>query len=140
MGLRERLRGALGGGGEQPEPVEPPLDEAGRRRQLDDLEEAVRQLARSMAGETARMTNPGWSGRVEEYRWVAAEAARLSRHGFTRAELLDLANEVRPLYVARGGEPPAEYAEFADEQDQVLAAAEALRAPLPSETPPPGQP
>ena len=132
MGLVDRLRGALGGHAEA-EPVEPPLDEAARRAQLDDLDDALRGLARAMAAEVALMTNPGWSGRVDEYRWVAGEAVRLSKHGFTRADLLDLANEVRPLFVPGAGEPPAEYARFAADQQRVLDATEALRATLPSE-------
>ena len=78
------------------------------------------------------MGNPGWRGRVEDYRWAANEAAALGRTEFTRAEILDLANQIAPLY-APGGAVPAEYAVYQTEQARLLEAVEELRRPLPSE-------
>ena len=60
-------------------------------------------------------------------------AGRLSNEGFTRAELLDLANQVRPLYAPSLHQPPQEYLPYTDQQAVLLAAVAALRTPLPSE-------
>lgn len=132
MGLIDRLRGRREDE-EDDVPPEPPLDVDARRVQLDDLERALRTISRSMAAETARMTNPGWRGRVEDLRFAANEAGRLSNEGFTRAELLDVANQVRPLYAPSSSQPPQEYLPYADQQAALLAAVAALRSPLPSE-------
>ena len=133
MGLLDRLRGRGEDDGDDEVPPEPPLDVDARRAQLDDLERALRTISRAMAAETARMANPGWRGRVEDLRFAANEAGRLSNEGFTRAELLDLANQVRPLYALSLDQPPQEYLPYADQQAVLLAAAAALRTPLPSE-------
>jgi hypothetical protein len=133
MGLLDRLRGRREDDGDDEVPPEPPLDVDARRAQLDDLERALRTISRAMAAETARMTNPGWRGRVEDLRFAANEAGRLSNEGFTRAELLDLANQVRPLYAPSLDQPPQEYLPYADQQAVLLAAVAALRTPLPSE-------
>jgi hypothetical protein len=133
MGLLDRLRGRREDDGDDEVPPEPPLDVDARRAQLDDLERALRTISRGMAAETARMTNPGWRGRVEDLRFAANEAGRLSNEGFTRAELLDLANQVRPLYAPSLPQPPREYLPYADQQAALLAAVATLRAPLPSE-------
>ena len=137
MGLMDRFRA-----GRQPrEDAEedtgapPPVDEAARREQLIELDDALRRLARNLAADADRMRNPGYALRVSDYREVAAEAARLERDGFDRAALTDLANQVVPL--VRGGvELPPEYAAVADDHQRVMDAAEALRAVLPSEEAP----
>ena len=113
------------------EPVVLPVDVPARRAQLAELESALRELAGAMAGEE-RMANPGWHGRVDDLRFAATEAAKLSRVEFDRAALQDLAAEVRPLYGP--GDVPAEYAPYQAEHDRVLAAADALREPLPGES------
>jgi hypothetical protein len=133
MGLFDRLRGRREDDGDEDVPPEPPLDVDARLAQLDDLERALRTISRAMAAETARMTNPGWRGRVEDLRFAANEAGRLSNEGFTRAEMLDLANQVRPLYAPSLSQPPMEYLPYADQQAALLAAVAALRTPLPSE-------
>lgn len=107
------------------------LDMEARQAQLDELENALRALARAMAAEEERMANPGWRGRIEDLRFAANEAGRLSHEGFDRAGLQDVAAQVRPLY---SGEPvPAEYAPYAGEHERVLAAVAQLRADLPGE-------
>jgi hypothetical protein len=135
MGLLDRVKAALGGrdddGGEA---IELPVDVDARRKQLGDLEEALRVLARAMAEDEGRMVNPGWRGRVADLRFAADEAGRLAGQGFDRAALGDLAAEVRPLY-GHGPVPP-EYAPYQAAHDRVLAATESLRAPLPSESGP----
>ena len=136
MGLLDRMKAALGDHGGE-EPVAPPVDEPARREQLDTLERSLRELARSMAGDASQELNPGWRGRISDLRFAADEAARLSKEGFDRAALQDLAAIVRPLYPS-GAPVPEEYAPYRAKHDRVLAAVEALRAPLPSESGPAG--
>ncbi|HSK26765.1 MAG TPA: hypothetical protein VK894_07640 [Jiangellales bacterium] len=137
MGLLDRLRGRdpEDDGAAAVEAPEPPLDAETRGAQLDALEQALRTLSRAMADD-AHIANPGWSGRVDDLRFAANEAGRLSHEGFTRADLLDLVNQVRPLYPPGLATPPAEYAAYAEMQAQVLDAVAALRAPLATEQPP----
>jgi hypothetical protein len=138
MGLIDRVKAAFGGGNhtaaEPVEIAEAPVDVDARRAQLEELAEALTALVRGMSGDPGRMVNPGWRGRVEDLRFGAAEAARLSRRGFDRAALLDLVAEVRPLYGS--GPVPPEYAPYQAAHERVAAAAQALRQPLPSETGP----
>lgn len=122
------------GGSDAPdadEPVVLPVDLPARRAQLESLENALRELARAMVGDEERMTNPGWRGRIDDLRFAANEANKLSRTEFDRAALQDLAAEVRPLYGP--GEVPEEYAPYQTEHDRVIAAAAALRERLPTE-------
>jgi len=132
MGVFDRVRAALGATGQDTEvAVEPRLDTEARRAQLDELEQALRALARQMAARDELMVNPGWRGRVEDLRFAAGEAARLSRSGFDRAALDDLAAQVRPLYGP--GPVPPEYAPHQEAHDRVLAAVAAIRGPLDQE-------
>jgi hypothetical protein len=133
VGLVDRVK-ALFGSSDAPnadEPVVLPVDLPARRAQLEDLENALRELARAMAADEERMANPGWRGRIDDLRFAANEAAKLSRTEFDRAALQDLAAEVRPLY--GGGNVPEEYAPYQTEHDRVLAAAAALRERLSTE-------
>jgi hypothetical protein len=136
MGLLDRVKAMLGHSvdDEEDEAVAAvaPVDVEARRSQLDELEEALRSLARAMAANGTLLANPGWRGRVDDLRFAANEAARLSHAGFDRVALQDLAAEVRPLY--RSGEVPPEYAPFQAEHERVQAAVGALRSPLPSES------
>lgn len=135
MGIFDRVRDLIGGSGADETPAEPPLDVQARTSQLVELEDALRALARAMAARDDLMSNPGWRGRVDDLRFAANEASRLSSAGFDRVALFDLAAEVRPLY--RGTDVPAEYAPYGEEHERVLTATAALREPLPSETFPP---
>lgn len=138
MGLLDRVKAAFGGRDQETampvEIAEAALDVDARRAQLDELSAALTVLVRAMSADGDRMRNPGWLGRIEDLRFGAAEAARLSRRGFDQAALLDLAAEVRPLYGS--GPIPPEYAPYQAEHERVTAAAQALRAPLPSESGP----
>jgi hypothetical protein len=136
MGLFDRVKEMFNrdGGDEAPDL---PLDVERRRAQLDELEDALRSLAGVMAEDGERMRNPGWRGRVEDLRFAANEAGRLSHEGFDRAALHDLAAEVRPLYGP--GPIPPEYAAFTAEHERVVGAAQVLRETLPSEAEPPAQ-
>jgi hypothetical protein len=140
MGLLDRFRRdrAEGeGGSDEDHGTPPPVDVEVRSEQLIELDDALRTLARNLAADEDRMRNPGWAGRVSDYRAVAAEAATLERDGFDRADLTDLANQVVPLYRA-GADVPEEYTAVAEAHDRVMDAADALRAVLPSEQAAPG--
>ncbi|WP_129670176.1 hypothetical protein [Phytoactinopolyspora endophytica] len=134
MGLFDRVKDMFSGdSGEAP--PELPLDVETRRAQLDELENALRDLARAMAGDEDRISNPGWRGRVEDLRFAANEAGRIAHEGFDRAALHDVAAEVRPLY--NPGQVPPEYAPYTAQHERVLQAVAALRSTLPSESGPP---
>ncbi len=134
MGLMDRWRSRAKdeGGDEDDTGTPPPVDVAARSSQLIELDDALRALARGMAADAERMRNPGWAGKVADYRAVAAEAAALERDGFDRASLTDLANQVVPLF-RPGAAMPEEYASVQDAHQRVLDAADALRAVLPAE-------
>ena len=134
MGLLDRWRARARdeGGDEDDAGAPPPVDVAARSAQLIELDDALRSLARGMAADTDRMRNPGWSGKVADYRAVAAESATLERDGFDRASLTDLVNQVVPLF-RPGTEVPREYVDVAEAHQRVLDAADAIRAVLPSE-------
>lgn len=135
MGLMDRLRGGRARAADESEDdtgAPPPVDVGTRSQQLIELDDALRSLARSLAADTDRMRNPGWAGKVADYRAVAAAAAQLERDGFDRADLTDLAAQVVPLY--RDGSPvPPEYESVHEAHTRAMAAAEALRAVLPAE-------
>ncbi len=137
MGLLDRFRrdrSAAEGesGSEEDHGTPPPVDVPARSEQLIELDDALRALARGLAADTDRMRNPGWAGKVSDYRAVAAEAAALERDGFDRAALTDLANQVVPLYRA-GASTPDEYVAVEQAHERAMAAADALRGVLPSE-------
>jgi hypothetical protein len=138
MGLLDRMKAAFGSEAhvaeELVETPDVPLDVDARRAQLEELKASLTALATAMSEDQGRIANPGWRGRIEDVRFGAAEAERLSRRGFDRAALLDLAAEVRPLYGS--GPVPPEYAPYQAAHERVVAAVEAVRTPLPSETGP----
>ena len=111
MGLMDRWRSRAKGddADEDDTGTPPPVDVAARSAQLIELDDALRTLAREMAADGDRMSNPGWSGKVADYRAVAAESATLERDGFDRASLTDLVSQVVPL--------PSD---FADPSDRLL--------------------
>ncbi len=135
MGLMDRLRGGRAAEtkeSEEDDGTPPPVDVQARSQQLIELDDALRTLARGLAADSDRMLNPGWAGKVADYRAVAADAAALESDGFDRAALTDLAAQVVPLY--RDGMPvPSEYEAVVTEHARAMAAAAALRAVLASE-------
>ena len=106
------------------------LDVEARRRQLQRLEQGLDTLATEMRAKQS-MDNPGWRARVNEYSRQAGDAAD-QRRAPTREGMLDLVFEIRPVFT---GEVPAGLETLVPLQDEVLAAAEALREVLPSEQP-----
>lgn len=126
----DRLRAGRQGSSQESEEdfgTPPPVDLAARGQQLIELDDALRTLARAMAADTERMRNPGWAGKVADYRTVAADAAAMERDGFDRAALTDLASQVVPLYRAGTAVPP-EYEALVAEHERAMAAVETLRA------------
>lgn len=134
MGLMDRFRSSRKDSDESTEDTgtPPPVDVSARSEQLIELDDALRTLARAMAADTERMRNPGWAGKVADYRTVAADAAAMERDGFDRAALTDLASQVVPLYRAGAAVPP-EYEALVADHERAMAAVAALRAVPPSE-------
>lgn len=105
------------------------VDVETRTPQLLRLERALDALAAEMRAEQS-MDNPGWRGRVNEYSRLAGECMQLRRGPLTREGLLDLVFEIRPVF---SGPVPAGLEGLLPLQDEVMAAAEDLRRPLPGE-------
>ncbi|HEY6739298.1 MAG TPA: hypothetical protein VI076_10655 [Actinopolymorphaceae bacterium] len=106
------------------------LDIEARTAQLEELERQLDRLVEVMRANTERMANPGWRERVAEYKRISGQAYTLRRGGFTREQLLDLAFEVRPVM---SGELPSDVEAVRPLQDELMAAADALRTVLPQE-------
>ena len=105
------------------------VDVERRTPQLIRLEHALDALANQMRAHQT-MDNPGWRGRVNEYSRLAGEALQLRRGPMTREALLDLVFEVRPVF---SGAIPEGLEGIGPLQDELMAAAEDLRALLPTE-------
>lgn len=105
------------------------VDEAARTPQLLRLERALDALANEMR-QCQTVDNPGWRGRINEYSMLAGEAMQLRRGQMTREAILDLVFAVRPVF---HGPTPPELESLVPLQDEAMAAAEALRSPLPTE-------
>jgi hypothetical protein len=105
------------------------LDAERRKPQLLRLEKALDALAAAMR-ENSTMDNPGWRGRVNEYRRLAGDAMQLRRGEISREGVLDLVFEIRPVF---SGPVPPGMENLQPLQDEVLAAAEDLRELMPGE-------
>ena len=111
------------------------LDTTTRVRQLLVLADSLDDLAAAMRGDAAQRYNPGWAGRIDEYTAAAERARTLRREGFTLDDLLDLAAEVRPLFVrGQGVAPDPAMLALEPQQDAVMAGVAALRVAAPGET------
>lgn len=107
------------------------LDIDARRHQLEVLEQALDGLTRLMRERPDLMENPGWRAKVTEYDMVASEAMQLRRTTPTREALLDLGFEVRPAVTQ--STTSADLQAIVAQQEQALAAAQALIDVLPNE-------
>ncbi|MDX6320246.1 MAG: hypothetical protein QOF52_104 [Propionibacteriaceae bacterium] len=105
------------------------LDVPARQEQLARLELALDALASAMR-EAQSVDNPGWRARVNEYSRLAGEAMVQRRGTPTREGLLDLAFEIRPVFV---GPVPAGLEDLVPLQDKVMALSAELSAVLPGE-------
>ncbi len=106
------------------------LDVEQRRAQLLRLERALDALVGAMKEDQSRLRNPGWRERVAEYGRLAGEAMTQRKSELARDRMLDLAFEVRPVFT---GPIPPELEAVGPLQDEVMAAADALREVLPGE-------
>ncbi|HYP43993.1 MAG TPA: hypothetical protein VEQ66_02225 [Propionibacteriaceae bacterium] len=109
--------------------VEVTLDSERRKAQLSRLEAALDALAAEMREEQS-MDNPGWRARVNEYNRLAGEAMALRQGPLTRAAVLDLVFEVRPVFTST---MPEGMERIGPLQDEVMTAADDLRQLLPGE-------
>ena len=105
------------------------LDVPARQEQLARLELALDALVSAMR-EAQSVDNPGWRARVNEYSRLAGEAMVQRRGTPTREGLLDLAFEIRPVFV---GPVPAGLEDLVPLQDKVMALSAELSAVLPGE-------
>lgn len=128
VGLFSKLRGR--GDGDDSDRVLV-LDVEARRHQLEVLEQALDGLTRLMRERPDLMENPGWRAKVTEYDMVASEAMQLRRATPTREALLDLGFEVRPAVTQ--STTTADLQAIVAQQEQALAAAQALIDVLPNE-------
>lgn len=124
--LKKLFKGKEDSGADRPVTLDLPA----RRAQLQDLEDALDDLAGRMRDRESLMDNPGWRGRAAEYTRVAGAATLLRKGTPTRESLLDLTFEVRPVF---NGEVPADLSELKPLQERALAAAQALQDLLPGE-------
>lgn len=106
------------------------LDAEQRKAQLLRLEQSLDALVAAMKEDRTRLQNPGWRERVAEYGRLAGEAMTQRQATLSRDRLLDLVFEVRPVFT---GPIPPELEQIGPLQDEVMAAAEALREVLPGE-------
>ncbi|GAB3766133.1 hypothetical protein [Microlunatus parietis] len=106
------------------------LDVEQRKAQLLRLEQSLDALVAAMKEDRTRLQNPGWRERVAEYGRLAGEAMTQRQATLSRDRLLDLVFEVRPVFT---GPIPPELEQIGPLQDEVMAAAEALREVLPGE-------
>ncbi|MFC7623563.1 hypothetical protein [Microlunatus sp. GCM10028923] len=106
------------------------LDVEQRKAQLLRLEQSLDALVAAMKEDRTRLENPGWRARVAEYGRLAGEAMTQRQATLARDRLLDLVFEVRPVFT---GPIPPELEQIGPLQDEVMAAAEALREVLPGE-------
>jgi hypothetical protein len=105
------------------------LDVEARRPQLLRLEQGLDALASAMR-RVQTVDNPGWRERINEYSRLAGDAMVMRKGTPTREGVLDLVFEVRPVFT---GPPPPELEVLVPLQDEVLEAAEELRALRPGE-------
>lgn len=106
------------------------VDQAARKAQLIELEEALTALITAMSAPPAPVQNPGWQGRIRDYAWVRGEVMVLTSGTITHDGLYDLMLGVRPVF---RGAVPDEYAFIAPLQERMLSAVRVMQTPLPTE-------
>jgi len=129
MGLLSRLFGKQDD--DDAPVVQRPLDQDARRAQLHDLEIALEELIAAMEQPPSPVTNPGWQGRLKDYKWSQGGATMLQKQTITREELVDITAGVRPVFGPTG--PTAGLEHLAPLSDRVQTLIRALEDPLPSE-------
>lgn len=78
------------------------FDREAVRPHLNALIDALGQLADAMDDDAARMSNPGWRGRLKDLRNARGDLRLLTRRAeFSKDELFEVLTTVRPLYRGR---------------------------------------
>ncbi|HIT74531.1 MAG TPA: hypothetical protein IAA98_03005 [Candidatus Avipropionibacterium avicola] len=111
--------------------VSRPLDQEARTAQLTELEDALEALVTAMETPPSPTENPGWQGRIKDYRWAQGGCLMLKKTVITRDGLVEVTAGLRPLFGVDG--PPEGLGHLAALSDDVIAKARVLEAPLPSE-------
>lgn len=100
------------------------FDREAVRPHLNALIDALGQLADAMDDDAARMSNPGWRGRLKDLRNARGDLRLLTRRAeFSKDELFEVLTTVRPLY---RGQPPKDFAHLASLNTVVVAQIEAV--------------
>lgn len=100
------------------------FDREAVRPHLNALIDALGQLADAMDDDAARMSNPGWRGRLKDLRNARGDLRLLTRRAeFSKDELFEVLTTVRPLY---RGQPPKDFAHLASLNTVVVAEIEAV--------------
>ena len=100
------------------------FDREAVRPHLNALIDALGQLADAMDDDAARMSNPGWRGRLKDLRNARGDLRLLTRRAeFSKDELFEVITTVRPLY---RGQPPKDFAHLASLNTVVVAQIEAV--------------
>lgn len=107
------------------------LDQDARRSQLAELAAALDELITSMEQPPAPVDNPGWQGRLKDYRWSQGGAVMLQKQVITREDLVEITAGLRPVFGVAGPVPGLE--RLARLSDRVQAIVKIIEAPLPSE-------
>lgn len=111
--------------------VERPLDQEARRAQLTELDAALGKLITAMEEPPSPVDNPGWQGRVKDYRWAQGGCALLQKTQVTRDGLVEITAGLRPVFGLDG--PPDGLEHLVPLSDEVIRLSRALEAPLSSE-------
>ena len=100
------------------------FDREAVRPHLNALIDALGQLADAMDDDAARMSNPGWRGRLKDLRNARGDLRLLTRMAeFSKDELFEVLTTVRQLY---RGQPPKDFAHLASRNTVVVAQIEAV--------------
>ena len=101
-----------------------PFDEAAVRPLIEALIDATGELIEAMSTDESPTNNPGWAGRVRDFRNTRGDLRiLLKRRTFGRDELFDVLITARPLF---RGTPPAAYAHLTGPNSLVIETIEAV--------------
>lgn len=130
MGLLSRI---FGRNDDDDTPVaERPLDQTARRAQLTELDAALDKLITAMETPPSPVDNPGWQGRVKDYKWAQGSCTMLQTTRVTREGLVEITAGIRPVFGPDG--PPTGLEHLVVLSDTVIERSRALETPLPSES------
>lgn len=111
--------------------VSRPLDQEARGGQLAELDAALQALIAAMETPPSPVANPGWQGRIKDYRWAQGGCTMLRKTTITRDGLVEITAGLRPVFGPDGPPPGLEH--LVELSDSVIAKTRVLEAPLASE-------